>query len=59
MSSNISIIIVLYKTNLNRIKYLNKIKKHNLLIFEQKTNISKEKQIKKYLNFKFKYKVCQ
>tara|TARA_B100000161_G_scaffold235039_1_gene184211 strand:+ start:106 stop:897 length:792 start_codon:yes stop_codon:yes gene_type:complete len=55
MSSNISIIIVLYKTNLNRIKYLNKIKNHSLLIFEQKTNKSREKQIKKYLNFKFKY----
>ena len=55
MSSNISIIIVLYKTNLNRIKYLNKIKNHSILIFEQKTNISREKQIKKYLNFKFQY----
>ena len=55
MGSNISIIIVLYKTNLNRIKYLNKIKNHSLLIFEQKTNKSREKQIKKYLNFKFKY----
>ena len=55
MSSNISIIIVLYKTNLNRLKYLNKIKNHNLLIFEQKTNVSREKLIKKYLNFKFKY----
>tara|TARA_A100001035_G_scaffold273430_1_gene263965 strand:+ start:45 stop:836 length:792 start_codon:yes stop_codon:yes gene_type:complete len=55
MSSNISIIIVLYKTNLNRIKYLNKIKNHSLLIFEQKTYKSREKQIKKYLNFKFKY----
>lgn len=55
MSSNISIIIVLYKTNLNRIKYLNKIKNHSLLVFEQKTNKSREKQIKKYLNFKFKY----
>ena len=55
MSSNISIIIVLYKTNLNRIKYLNKIKNHSLLIFEQKINKSREKQIKKYLNFKFQY----
>ena len=46
MSSNVSIIIVLYKTNLNRIKYLNKIRNHSILIFEQKTNQAERNKLK-------------
>lgn len=55
MKSDITIIIVLYKTNLKRIKYLNNLKNHKLLVFEQDTKKNKKKKIEEILNFKFEY----
>ena len=51
MKSDITIIIVLYKTNLKRIKYLNNLKDHKLLVFEQDTKKNKKKKNRR--NFKF------
>ena len=55
MRSDISIIIVLYKTDLKRIKYLNNLKKHKLLVFDQDVKIKQKNKIKTILSFDFEY----
>ena len=55
MHKEISTIITLYKTPLNKIKNLKKYKNFNLLLFNQNCLEGEEKKIKKILNFNFKY----
>ena len=53
MRNNISTIITLYRTPLNKLENLKFYKKLNLHIFEQENN--NKKDLKKILNFKFQY----
>ena len=55
MIKNISTILTLYKTPLNKLNNLKKYKDFKLLIFEQEGSKFSEKKLRKILKFKFKY----
>ena len=55
MIKNISTILTLYKTPLNKLNNLKQYKDFKLLLFEQEGNKFSEKKLRKILNFKFKY----
>ena len=55
MKSGITIILTLYKTPKKRLKILNQYKKYKVIFFDQNSDGSFKKEIKKILNFKFKY----
>ncbi len=55
MIKEISTIITLYKTPINKIKNLERYKNFNLLLFNQDSQSVDEKKIKKILKFDFKY----
>ncbi len=55
MNKNISVIITLYKTPPNMLKRLHQYKKFPLYLFEQEGNVRRKREIKKILNFDFKY----
>ena len=55
MNNNISTIITIYKTPLEKLYNLRQYKNFNLILFEQNSNFNSKKKIKKILNFKFKY----
>ena len=55
MIKDISTILTLYKTPLNKLNNLKKYKDFKLLIFEQEGSKFSEKKLRKILNFKFKY----
>ena len=54
MTNNLSIIITLFKTPLNRLKILNQYKNYPILIFDQETKNNSE-HISKIINAKFEY----
>ena len=55
MESNITVILTLYKTPIIKIKNLNQYQNYKILIFDQNTDGSNKKKIKKILSHKFKY----
>ena len=55
INKNITIIIILFKTPINKIKNLKQYKNFKLLILDQGSLINKKKIIKNILNFDFKY----
>lgn len=55
MKNNITTIITLYKTPLEKLKNLNQYKAFKLIIFEQEGNLSSKKKINKILKRKFEY----
>ncbi len=55
MRNNITIIITLYKTPLEKLKNLNQYKKFKLIIFEQEGSLNSKKKIHKILKRKFEY----
>tara|TARA_B110001452_G_C15222188_1_gene423685 strand:- start:35 stop:841 length:807 start_codon:yes stop_codon:yes gene_type:complete len=55
MRSNITVILTLYKTPLDKIKKLIQYKEYKTIFFDQNTNGANKKKLKKILNFKFKY----
>ncbi len=55
INKDITIIIILFKTPINKIKNLKQYKNFNLSILDQGSLINNEKIIKKELNFDFKY----
>ena len=55
MNNNISTIITIYKTPLEKLYNLRQYKNFNLILFEQNSNFNSKKKIKKILNFEFKY----
>ena len=55
LSKDITIIIILYKTPLNKILNLKRYKHFKLILFEQNALNDSKKKIKKLLNFDFEY----
>ncbi len=55
MIKNISTILTLYKTPLNKLNNLTQYKDFKLLLFEQEGNKFSKKKLQKILNFRFKY----
>ena len=55
MKSGITIILTLYKTPKKRLKILIQYKKYKVIFFDQNSDGNFKKEIKKILNFKFKY----
>ena len=55
MIKNISTILTLYKTPLNKLNNLKQYKDFKLFLFEQEGNKFSEKKLRKILKFKFKY----
>ena len=55
MISDITVILTLYKTPKSKIKNLKQYNNLKLIIFDQKSNQSNRNQLKKILNFDFKY----
>ena len=55
LNKDISVIVILYNTPLNKIKNLKQFKDFRLIILEQGSPVSLKKKIKEILNFKFDY----
>ena len=55
MNKNISVILTLYKTPIEKLNNLNFYKKFPLIIFEQEGSLEAKKKIKKILKRNFKY----
>ena len=55
MKNNITTIITLYKTPLEKLKNLNQYKAFQLIIFEQEGSLISKKKIQKILKRKFEY----
>ena len=55
MNKDISIIVILFKTPLEKIESLKQYKNFNLIIYEQSVKFSSKKKIKDILGFDFKY----
>ena len=55
MNNEITTIITLYKTPLNKLKNLDQYKNLNPIFFEQNGSLEKEQELKNILNFQFKY----
>ena len=55
IDKDISVIVILYNTPLNKIENLKQFKNFRLIILEQGSPVSSKKRIKKILNFKFNY----
>ena len=55
MNKNISVILTLYKTPIEKLNNLNSYKKFPLIIFEQEGSLELKKKIKKHLKRNFRY----
>ena len=55
MNNEITTIITLYKTPLNKLKNLDQYKNLNPIFFEQNGSLEKKQELKNILNFQFKY----
>ncbi len=55
MSSDITVILTLFKTPETKIYQLNQYKNYKVILFEQATKISNKKKLNKILKFNFKY----
>ena len=55
MNNEITTIITLYKTPLDKLKNLDQYKNLNPIFFEQNGSLEKKQELKNILNFQFKY----
>ena len=57
MNNEITTIITLYKTPLNKLKNLDQYKNLIPIFFEQNGSLEKKQELKNILNFQFKYDI--
>ena len=54
MKSDLTVVVTLFKTPIEKLRTLNQYKKHHILIFDQATD-NNLKHISKYLDAEFEY----